>query len=152
MPLIVQREERRRLIAARAPQRLGEDVQALDYLIRRLQPGMAQDVGNAERAQAMHGDTGRLPAQLEEHADHGQHALHQRQHVARLLDVAADQRRCSGGCRRRLDAERANDLLLEPAAHLGWCGLDLVSRQSDTGHDHLPELSSLHGRSVAAPH
>ena len=50
--------------------------------------------------------------------------------------------RRAAGCWRRLHAERADELLLEPAAHLGWCGLDLVSRQRDTGHVHLPEWFS----------
>ena len=49
-----------RRIATDTPQRLGQDIEALDHLVGRLQPGVALDVGDAECPHAVHRDAGCL--------------------------------------------------------------------------------------------
>jgi hypothetical protein len=84
---LIHRVEGRAGIVAHALNRLIENFQACQHLIRHLQAGMTHDIGEPEGLDPL---TGRstFPTELEKHMDHGEHSLDQRQHLSSLLGSA----------------------------------------------------------------
>jgi hypothetical protein len=129
--LLIQRIKYGGNVTAYPTQCFGQHIETFDNLLWRMQPGIAQHVGQAECAHAVHGQAARLTAQLEENADHRQHAAHQRQHALDFFDIAANQGRGSflrpelvAG----LQSQRTHDLLFQPSTYFRGRRADLFSR------------------------
>jgi hypothetical protein len=98
MTLSVQAIECRLGVALNLAQRLRQNVEAFDHLLRRMQPTAALNVAQPESTHGARGNAVRLAAQFEEHADDGEHVLDQGEDVAGFLKIAGGQSRRSGSC------------------------------------------------------
>ena len=108
--------------------RIIDDAQARFDLFHIVQAHVAEDIDQAERDEAARPDAGSLVAEFEEDAEDRDHIPDQRNDLEGLFHVQRDQvGRFGLGCR-QLPSERGGELLFEPTAHLGRCGVNLFGR------------------------